>query len=146
MLVLTMILSSSAATAAATIGYVDFEFLFYSHPEYEAKNRELQESAERLYNEAQAEAEKLATQEEIDQLAARYERQFEEIEHNVRVTLVSFILEIIEQVAQESGIDVVLPESSIIYGGINLTAPVIEAMYQAYGISVPSSIRDLLQQ
>ncbi len=146
MLVLTMILSSSAAAAAATIGYVDFEFLFYSHPEYEAKNRELQESAERLYNEAQAEAEKLATQEEIDQLAARYERQFEEIEHNVRVTLVSFILEIIEQVAQESGIDVVLPESSIIYGGINLTAPVIEAMYQAYGISVPSSIRDLLQQ
>jgi len=146
MLVLTMILSSSAAAAAATIGYVDFEFLFYSHPEYEAKNRELQESAERLYNEAQAEAEKLATQEEIDQLAAQYERQFEEIEHNVRVTLVSFILEIIEQVAQESGIDVVLPESSIIYGGINLTAPVIEAMYQAYGISVPSSIRDLLQQ
>lgn len=141
-----MILSSSAAAAAATIGYVDFEFLFYSHPEYEAKNRELQESAERLYNEAQAEAEKLATQEEIDQLAAQYERQFEEIEHNVRVTLVSFILEIIEQVAQESGIDVVLPESSIIYGGINLTAPVIEAMYQAYGISVPSSIRDLLQQ
>ena len=76
MLVFIMVLSSSALAAAATIGYVDFEFLFYSHPEYEAKNRELQESAERLYNEAQAEAEKLETQEEIDALAARYEEQF----------------------------------------------------------------------
>ncbi|HBG08979.1 MAG TPA: hypothetical protein DDX25_03005 [Firmicutes bacterium] len=146
MLILTMVLSSSAAAAAAAIGYVDFEFLFYSHPEYETKNRELQESAEKLYNEAQAEAEKLETQEEIDELAARYERQFEEIENDVRITLISFILEIIEQVAAEQEISVVLPESSIIYGGINLTAPVIEAMYKAYGISVPSAIRDLLQQ
>ena len=63
-----------------------------------------------------------------------------------RITLISFILEIIEQVAAEQEISVVLPESSIIYGGINLTAPVIEAMYKAYGISVPSAIRDLLQQ
>ena len=146
MLVFIMVLSSSALAAAATIGYVDFEFLFYSHPEYEAKNRELQESAERLYNEAQAEAEKLETQEEIDALAARYEEQFEEIEHNVRLALITFILQIIEQVAQQQGIDVVLPESSVIYGGINLTAPVIEAMYNAYGISVPSAIRDLLQE
>lgn len=146
MLVLILILSSTAAVSAAAIGYVDFEFLFYSHPEYESKNRELQESAEKLYAEAQAAAEKLTTQEEIDQLAAQYERQFEEIEHNVRLTLVSFILEIIEQVAKAQGIDVVLPETSIIYGGVNLTAPVIEAMYKAYGISVPSAIRDLLQQ
>ena len=145
-LVLTLILASSAVVSAATIGYVDFEFLFYSHPEYEAKNRELQESAERLYNQDQAEAEKLETQEEIDQLAALYEAQFEEIENNVRVTLVSFILNVIEQVAKELGIDVVLPESSIIYGGTNITAPVVEAMYKAYGISVPSTIRDLLQQ
>ena len=83
---------------------------------------------------------------QIDALAARYEEQFEEIEHNVRLALITFILQIIEQVAQQQGIDVVLPESSVIYGGINLTAPVIEAMYNAYGISVPSAIRDLLQE
>ncbi|HHT42155.1 MAG TPA: OmpH family outer membrane protein [Firmicutes bacterium] len=146
MLVLLFTFLFSAVASANTIGYVDFEFLFYSHPEYEAKNRELQESAERLYNEVQAEAEKLETQEEIDRLAANYELQFEEIEHNVRVALVSFILDIIGEVAKAQGVDVVLPESSVIYGGINLTAPVIEAMYNAYGISVPSAIRDLLQQ
>ena len=44
------------------------------------------ESAEKLYNEAQAEAEKLETQEEIDELAARYERQFEEIENDAHHT------------------------------------------------------------
>ncbi len=123
MLVFIMVLSSSALAAAATIGYVDFEFLFYSHPEYEAKNRELQESAERLYNEAQAEAEKLETQEEIDALAARYEEQFEEIEHNVRLALITFILQIIEQVAQQQGIDVVLHFGSL---GNSRSSPGVE--------------------
>ena len=145
MFVLMLTLSLPALASAQSIGYVDFEFLFYSHPEYEVKNKELQESAEKLYLEVQEEAEKLATQEEIDELAAYYELQFEQIEDNVRVDLVAFILEIIGQVANANGIDVVLPESGIIYGGVNLTVPVIEAMYGSYGISVPSSIRELIQ-
>ena len=41
--------------SAGTIGYVDFEFLFNNHPEYELKN-ELQQEAERLTAEFQAEA------------------------------------------------------------------------------------------
>lgn len=144
-LVVMLAFSLPALASAQQIGYVDFEFLFYSHPEYEVKNKELQESAERLYQEVQAEAEKLATQEEIDELAAYYELQFEQIEHNVRVDLVTFILDIIGEVAAANNIDVVLPESGVIYGGINLTVPVIEAMYGSYGISVPSSIRELLE-
>lgn len=145
MLVSLLALSFPAFASAQAIGYVDFEFLFYSHPEYEVKNKELQESAEKLYLEVETEAEKLATQEEIDELATYYEFQFEQIEHNVRVDLVGFILDVIGQVASANSIDVVLPESGIIYGGVNLTVPVIEAMYGSYGISVPSAIRELIQ-
>lgn len=143
-LLLPTVVCGSTVSASA-IGYVDFEFLFYAHPEYDVKNKELQESADKLYLEVEAEAEKLATQEEIDALVANYELQFEQIEQGVRVGLVSFILEIIGQVAAEADIDTVLPESSVIYGGVNLTVPVVEAMYKAYGISVPSAIRELLK-
>lgn len=144
MLVLLVALLVPGVVSANTIGYVDFEFLFYAHPEYDIKNAELQEAAEKLYLEVQAEAEKLETQEQIDELATYYESQFEQIEQSVRVDLVTFILKIIGEVAAENNISTVLPESSIIYGGTNLTSPVIEAMYKAYGISVPSAIRELM--
>ncbi len=145
MLVLLIALLVPSLASANTIGYVDFEFLFYAHPEYDVKNSELQISAEELYLEIQAQADKLATQEEIDELLAAYELQFEQIEQQVRLDLVSFILDRIKTVADAQGIDIVLPESSVIYGGVNITAQVIESMYGAYGISVPSAIRELLQ-
>lgn len=144
MLVLLVAILVPVAVSANSIGYVDFEFLFYAHPEYDIKNAELQEAAEKLYLEVQAKAEKLETQEQIDELAAYYEAQFDQIEQKVRVDLVGFILQIISEVAKEQGISTVLPESSIIYGGVNLTAPIVEAMYKAYGISVPSAIRELM--
>ena len=145
MLALLVALLVPTLASASTIGYVDFEFLFYAHPEYDVKNGELQLAAEELYEEIEVEAEKLETQEEIDELLAQYERQFEQIEQQVRLDLVTFILDIIKSVAESHDIDTVLPESSVIYGGINLTAPVVESMYSAYGISVPSSIKELLQ-
>ena len=145
MFVLLILLLVPSLASANAIGYVDFEFLFYAHPEYDVKNADLQVAAEELYLEIEAEAEKLETQEEIDALVASYESQFEQIEQQVRLDLVTFILEIIKSVAESYEIQTVLPESSIIYGGINLTSPVIEAMYKAYGISVPSAIRELLQ-
>lgn len=144
-LALMLLVSFSALASAQNIGYVDFELLFYSHPEYEAKNKELQESAEQMWSQAQAELEKLSEQEAIDQLVAHYESQFAEVEDRARVELVAFILEIIGKVAENHGIEIVLPESAIIYGGVNLTVPVVEAMYSSYGISVPSSIRELIQ-
>ena len=145
MLVFLIALVVPHVASASTIGYVDFEFLFYAHPEYDAKNADLQVAAEELYLEIEAKAEALETQEEIDALVASYEIQFEQIEQKERLDLVTFILDVIKTVAEAQGIETVLPESSVIYGGVNLTAPVIESMYGSYGISVPSSIRELLQ-
>lgn len=130
--------------AANGVGYVDFELLFYTHPEYDVKNVELQEAAEKLYAEMQSEVAEIETEEAIEELGAYFEDQFEQLEQNVRVELVSFILKIIGEVAEEQSVSTVLPESSIIYGGVDLTTAVVEAMYKSYGISVPSSIRELL--
>lgn len=143
-LVLMVGLLLPAIVSANVIGYVDFEFLFYAHPEYDVKNKELQEDAEKLYLEVQAKAEELEAQEEIDELSAYYEWQFDQIEQEVRVELVAFILKIIEEVATANNISTVMPESSVIYGGVNITVEVVEAMYKAYGISVPVAIRELM--
>ncbi len=130
--------------SAGTIGFVDFEFLFYAHPEYDVKNKQLQDKAEELYLKMEEQMEKLETDEEINELGAYYENEFERIEQEVRVELVTFILQVIEEVALKNGISTVLPESQIIYGGVNLTAQVVEMMYKHYGISVPSSLKELM--
>ena len=129
---------------ADSIGYVDFELLFYAHPEYDVKNKELQEAAEKLYEEVQREAAALETTEEVEELGALYETRFEQLEHEVRAYLITFILKIIEKVAEEMQVTVVLPENSVIYGGVNITNMVIEAMYKSYGISVPSNLREIM--
>lgn len=141
-LLIAVLLLLPSAVSAGMIGYVNFEFLFYAHPEYDAKNRHLQDKAEELYAKIQEEAEAMETEEEIEQLGAHYEYQFDLIEQEVRIELVSFILEIIEEIALANDIEAVLPENSIIYGGIDLTEQIVEAMYRHYGISVPSSIRE----
>lgn len=127
--------------SAGTIGYVDFEFLFNNHPEYELKNAELQQEAERLTAEFQAEAGALGEDANLEELAAKYEAQLEVIAEELRVFIISVVQKVIEEVAGEYGIDVVIPEGIVIAGGVNLTPLVLEAMYKSYGISVPSHLR-----
>ena len=45
-LIAGILLLLPAVVSAEAIGYVDFEFLFYAHPEYDLKNQQLQEKAE----------------------------------------------------------------------------------------------------
>lgn len=143
MLLLTVCFLLPAAAGANGIGFVDFELLFYAHPEYDLKNKELQDAAELLHAEIQKEAEDLEP-EEVERLGAQYEEKFQMLEQEVRAFLIGFILEIIEEVAKEARVSIVLWENSVVYGGVDLTSDVIEAMYKAYGISVPSNIRELM--
>lgn len=142
LLILVASLFVSAIASANDIGYVDFEFLFYAYPEYDTKNKELQEALEELEVEYREDMEKLETEAEKEDLTEFYEFRFEQIEQQIRVDLVGFILKVIEEVANENGINTVLPDNLIIYGGVNLTEPVIEAMYELFDAPVPSDIRE----
>ncbi len=77
----------------------------------------------------------------MDELAAKYEAQLERIAEELRLFIVTAVQEVIAEVAGAHGIDVVVPEGIVIAGGVNLTPLVLEAMYQSYGISVPSHLR-----
>ena len=130
--------------SAGSIGYVDFEFLFNAHPEYDLKNGELQVLAEELTEQFQIEAERLTTEAEIEQLARQYEARLDQFAEELRISIINSVQSFISQLAQRENISVVIPDTLIIYGGINLTPLVLEFMYESYGISVPSHLRDFL--
>ncbi len=132
------------ADASATIGYVDFEFLFNAHPEYESKNDELQELADNMTSQFEEEMEELQSDEEVEQLAREYEEQLDEFAEQLRITIIASVQDFIAELAERDGIAVVLPDSTVIYGGENLTPRVLEYMYDSYGISVPSNLREYL--
>ena len=53
-LLLFAVMGGSSVAASGSVGFVDFEFLFNAHPEYDIKNGELQTLAEEMTAEFQA--------------------------------------------------------------------------------------------
>ncbi len=129
---------------ASSVGYVDFEFLFNAHPEYESKNDELQRLAEQMTAQFQEQVEALETEEEVEELARQYEAELDEYAEDLRVSIIASGQDFIGRLADREEVSVVLPDSTIIYGGVNLTPLVLAYMYESYGISVPSHLQQYL--
>jgi len=135
---LFIIICFSAISSAAVIGWVDYDFLFVAHPEYSIKNQEYQVKVAE-YNEAyEAAIADVTDQEQLIELYNYYNSKLLEVEEQLRTYLVDSIKKFIALVAQEQNVDIVLSKSIVIYGGVDLTRLVVEAMYKSYGISVPS--------
>lgn len=135
---------ATSAAAVTNVGYVDFEFLFNVHPEFDAKNEELQMRAEALTREFEVKAAQLNDETEVERLSQEYEGKINDVINELTASLIASVHRFIKAVADENQIGVVLPNDAIIYGGVDLTGQVVEAMYGAYGISVPSYIQSLL--
>ncbi len=134
-------LSLPQSVAAATVGYVNFEVLFSAHPEYTSKNADLQEIASKLTAEFEEQIADIEDEQTRQQLATEYEDQLDEYADTLRVSIIQSLQTFIAMVADAKGISVVLPNNTIVYGGVDLTQIIIEEMYKAYGISVPSHLR-----
>ena len=141
--VLVLLLTSfwSTAAAAMQIGFVDYEFLFSAHPEYPLKNQEYQQAVLEYNSEFEQKMEQAADENEISELYAYYSSLVAQFEEDLRIYILNSLNQHIAKVAQEQQIDVVLVNTMVIYGGVDLTKSVVEEMYRAYGISVPSYIR-----
>ncbi len=136
------VLLLAQGVVASGIGYVDFDILISGHPEYTNKISEIQDIAEQLRVKFQEEILDVEDEEAIKQLALAYEDYFDEIYDEFMRMIIQSISALIPEVARTNNVSVVLSDSTVIYGGVNLTNRVIEAMYAAYGISVPSHLRD----
>ena len=85
--------------------------------------------------------EQAADENESSELYAYYSSLVAQFEEDLRIYILNSLNQHIAKVAQEQQIDVVLVNTMVIYGGVDLTKSVVEEMYRAYGISVPSYIR-----
>lgn len=119
--------SISASEDSQTIGFVNIEAIFQVHPEREAAETSLQLRALQLQQEMEEKAQDLDSQEQQDLLLG-YQRELEQYEHELITGIIKEIEEIVTEVAQKEGIAVVLEASHVLYGGVDLTDLVIEAL------------------
>ncbi len=140
-LVLASIFLVSSPLLAAEIGYVDFEYLFITHPEYSIKSQEYQGIIEKYIQEYEEAAKEITEQEELNELITYYDAKVIEADEELSGFIIDSLKTYVEKVAKENSISLVLAKNMVIYGGTDLTELVIEEMYRSYGISVPSYLR-----
>lgn len=128
--------------AASSIGYVDYEFLFNAHPEYTSKNQEFVAMVDKYSKEFQLAAEGITDQAQYNEIMDSYDNKIAEAAGELRRYIVESMSGYINQVAEEHNVEVVLLKTTVLYGGVDLTSLVVEAMYRSYGISVPSHLRN----
>ncbi len=121
--------SISASEEYQTIGFVNIEAIFQVHPEREAAETSLQLRALQLQQEMEEKAQELDAEDQ-QQLLLGYQQELEQYEHELIAGIIKEIEEIVTKVAQEEGIAVVLEASHVLYGGVDLTDLVIEALME----------------
>lgn len=135
-----LLVISNNYVAASEIGYVDYEFLFTAHPEYSAKNLEFQTTVEQLKISFNQDYMTMA-EEDLDNLLELYEDKIDQLHEKFKNTILESIDKAISQVAKAKNISIVVTESIVLYGGVDLSQLVLEEIYGYYGISVPSYLR-----
>lgn len=108
----------------STVGYVDIEKIFNSHPDKAQAEQKLNEEARELEEQYKAE-EKDLTEEEKKQRLAQYQSQLALREKQLINGIILKIRDTIKEVAEAKGITVVLEKKNIIYGGTDLTEDVL---------------------
>lgn len=131
---------STSSVCASEIGYVDYDFLFNAHPEYTSKNLEFQQEVEKLRLEFNLEYQKVS-EDEVDKLLEIYETRIDELHEKLTESLLENINKAIAIVAEKNQIKIVLAQSIVLYGGVDLTEIVLAELYSLYGMSVPSNVR-----
>lgn len=126
----TPLLQAEESKNRLAIGYVDIPLIFEQHPEKFKAEQILSEEARRLQALLEEEAEDLDSQEQKD-LLERYQMELMLKERELVLAVVGEIEKIVEQVAIEAEIEVVLERQNVIYGGYNLTQAVLEKIREA---------------
>ncbi|MCK8816375.1 OmpH family outer membrane protein [Natroniella sulfidigena] len=106
------------------IAYVDMESLFLKHPHKEASEEELDQKAEQLQQQLEAEAVGL-TKEERQELLKEYQQKLNQLEKDLIQSLIDDINYKIREVAQREDITIIIDQPVVIYGGYDLTAEVL---------------------
>lgn len=114
------------AEAAASIGYVNVQKVFNTHPEMSNIRSTLQVEQQKLEKEF---AEKSKNMSDKDKAAYldKLRGQLIQKERSLIEPLQKKIRQAIEKAAKEKGVETVIDASAIVYGGLDLTDDVVKA-------------------
>ncbi len=133
---LTILLSEESAIYAGpgentpTIGYVNIQLIFQQHPEKFKAEQLLHERASEIQAKLETEAKDLEG-EEKQALLEKYQLELMEFEQDLIQDVVAQMDAEIRQIAEEAGVVVVMESQNVIYGGLDLTKPVLERIREA---------------
>ncbi len=121
-----------AQSTFASIGRVDVEEVLAAHPDLENVVTQLEQfEASKLEELAEYEDRTELTDEERTQLMEELYRIQEEVEMENQRLIEPLYLDILnaaEEVSLESGIEVILDEKAVLWGGLNLTPLIIQKL------------------
>jgi Skp family chaperone for outer membrane proteins len=121
-----------AQSTFASIGYVDVQTVLESHPQYTTVMQQIQSFRQAKYDEINALQQGATTDEQRQAVVQRISQVQDEISNEgTRLTdpLIQSVIDTTKAIGQESGIEVILEGSSVMYGGLDLT-PLVVARIQ----------------
>jgi len=121
----TPLLQAGPGELDSSIGHVNVREVFEAHPDTMTAEMQLSREAQAMQEEMEEKAADLSEQEQ-QALIQEYQQRLALREQELISEVVEKIEDIVAEVAQERGIEVVLEAQNVIYGGEDLTAAVLE--------------------
>ncbi|MEN6568091.1 MAG: OmpH family outer membrane protein [Veillonellales bacterium] len=114
-----------AAPTDASVGYVDYLYLINHHPDTSSANEALK--AERDQDKQQYDEKSAALSDPDKQaLAKQLNQQVEQKRQELLKPIAEKINAAIKEVADEKGLSIVISKNNVIYGGVDITADVLQ--------------------
>lgn len=113
------------------IGFVDIQAVFEAHPEKVVAEQKLSDEVQAMQAQLEKEV-KDQSQEQRQVTMQKYQDQLAQREQELISQVIATIDEAIREVADESGIKVVLEKKNVIYGGEDLTQQVNDRIQQKF--------------
>jgi outer membrane protein len=115
----------AAPADAASVGYVDYLYLINHHPDTPGANEALK--AERDQDKQQYDEKSAALSDQEKQaLAKQLNQQVEQKRQELLKPIVEKINAAIKEVANAKGLSIVIGKNNVIYGGVDITADVLQ--------------------
>lgn len=123
-----LILASAAFAASDRVGYIDAQRILVAHPKYAESQKHLDDFVKKKTEEARAAAEKEPDASKRMVIIDTARRESGDEETRVMNPITRQINTVIETVAKNKGVTIVLNKALIYFGGVDLTEDVVKGV------------------
>lgn len=128
LLCLTLLILIAGCTSQKKIAVVDMKKIVENSTQVQSYQQNLDKKLQKLQQEYETKIEDITDKEKLEEKRQEAYEKSQKIKSEMESKLKEDIQEAIEKVAKKEGIDVVLRNQDIKYGGINITEKVIKIM------------------